>query len=402
MNTTNDYQAREELIQAGKELLNQLNTLYPEPLPTIIQNINPPYKGKKILDVEKQWDILKSALLKSKEERKVYGITEENVIEVLYRRLKKYLGVRPKLEEKRNSKEINIKENLDPKYWTFYLPLFELIVKNVEEKKKHNSDQAFILGMSGGQGTGKSTKAEFLKVLLEDEGYKVVAFSSDDIYLPHEGLMALKQSKPNIYFYTSPRGPHGTHEVSRFVEILDNIRYKKGTKVTKFDKKAFGGIGDRKPEKDWLVVPKDTDIAIVDGSVVGTSPISEEELCKPTSDRILTKIEQKYDPQCIIRKEFNKAAKDYVNISNRIDYLIYLDVGLDIIRKGRMEQERKLIEATGQGMDFDKLSGFIDYYSLFYRIMENLKKSERTNLVVTIEDNQEVKEVIAKKPILIF
>ena len=58
----------------------------------------------------------------------------------------------------------------------FYLPLSEFIFKNYSKNKK-----TIIIGLTGGQGSGKSTISNILKILLK-EAYNLntVIFSIDD------------------------------------------------------------------------------------------------------------------------------------------------------------------------------------------------------------------------------
>ena len=60
----------------------------------------------------------------------------------------------------------------------FYLPIGEMINKNFLINKKTK-----IIGLTGGQGSGKSTISNILKIILK-EGYNLdtVIFSIDDFY----------------------------------------------------------------------------------------------------------------------------------------------------------------------------------------------------------------------------
>ena len=60
----------------------------------------------------------------------------------------------------------------------FYLPLSERISENYLKDKKTK-----LIGLSGGQGSGKSTISNILKIILK-EGFnlKTVTFSIDDFY----------------------------------------------------------------------------------------------------------------------------------------------------------------------------------------------------------------------------
>jgi D-glycerate 3-kinase len=369
---------------SGKELNKDLFSVN---LTNLIKYFDPSYRGavKEGQLNQQERGILKSALLTS---GKAFGISRENIDLVLDRNLKTYKNAREKLEHYRLEEKIC--ENLDSQYFLFYVPLAWWVANRVTKKKNRFPNQAYGLAINGGQGTGKTTKAGFLKEILEVLGYKVVTFSTDDFYKTHEELQKLKQRNP-IY---KSRGPPGTHDIRKLKEVIEALRNRKATKITKYDKSAYNGEGDREPENKWEVVPEGIDMFVVEGAQAGLRPIlSKEDVYKPTRDKTLNKTELNHDPTGLYRETFNEAAKEYVAVSNLFDSLIVLDVSLRAIRKGRMEQEAKMIEEKKKGMDSEVLKEFIDYYSLFLRIIKNLADSEYPDLVVRIGYNRKISKV---------
>jgi D-glycerate 3-kinase len=260
----------------------------------------------------------------------------------------------------------------------------------VTEKKRRFPSLAYGLAINGGQGTGKTTKAGFLRIILEVLGFKVVTFSTDDFYKTHEELQRLKQRNP-VY---KSRGPPGTHDIKKLKEVIEALINRKATKIPKYDKSAYNGEGDREPEEKWEVVPEGADIFIVEGAQAGLRPIlDKEDLYKPTRDKTLNKIELKQDPKGLYRETFNEATREYAPVSDLFDNLVLLDVSLRAIRKGRMEQEAKMIQEKKKGMDPEALKEFIDYYSLFLRIIKSLADSEYPDLVVKIGYNLRILRV---------
>ena len=60
----------------------------------------------------------------------------------------------------------------------FYLPISKMIKDEYEKKKKTK-----IIGLTGGQGTGKSTISIILKIILKEAyNLETVIFSIDDFY----------------------------------------------------------------------------------------------------------------------------------------------------------------------------------------------------------------------------
>ena len=60
----------------------------------------------------------------------------------------------------------------------FYLPLSKMIKNEYKKKKKTK-----VIGLAGGQGTGKSTISNILKIILKEAyNLETVIFSIDDFY----------------------------------------------------------------------------------------------------------------------------------------------------------------------------------------------------------------------------
>jgi D-glycerate 3-kinase len=372
---------------ADESLRNARSIPFSVNLTNLVKHFDPSYTGvvKDGQLGQRERDVLESALLRF---GRAFGISRENIDLVLDRTLRTHTDARDRLEHYRLEKRIC--ESLDSQYFWFYVPLAWWVADRVTEKKKRFPNQAYGLAINGGQGTGKTTKAGFLKVILEVLGYKVVTFSTDDFYKAHEELQKLKQKNP-VY---KSRGPPGTHDIKKLKEVLEALKDRKATKIPKYDKSAYNGEGDREPEEKWEVVPAGIDIFIVEGAQAGLRPIlSKEGLYKPTRDKTLNKTELKHDPKGLYRETFNEATKEYVPVSDLFDNLVLLDVSLKAIRQGRMEQEAKMIQEKKKGMDPEALKEFIDYYSLFLRIIRNLADSEYPDLVVKIGYNLRILKV---------
>ena len=78
-----------------------------------------------------------------------------------------------------------------------------------------------VIGLTGGQGTGKSTISNILKIILK-EAYKLetVIFSIDDFY---KTLNERKKfQKINKLFIT--RGVPGTHDTKMLFQCINNLK----------------------------------------------------------------------------------------------------------------------------------------------------------------------------------
>ena len=76
----------------------------------------------------------------------------------------------------------------------FYLPISKMIKDEYTKKKKTK-----VIGLTGGQGTGKSTISNILKIILKDVyNLKTVRFSIDDFY---KSLQERKKCQRTLVIY---------------------------------------------------------------------------------------------------------------------------------------------------------------------------------------------------------
>ena len=145
----------------------------------------------------------------------------------------------------------------------FYLPLSKKIYDNYSKDKKTK-----IIGLSGGQGAGKSTISGILKIILKEYfNLNTVIFSIDDFYktLKERKKMSIKVSP---LFLT--RGVPGTHDTSLLYKCLFSFKKLKFSKtfIPKFDK----SVDDRLPKRRWQNIRKKPEIVIFEGWCVGVTP----------------------------------------------------------------------------------------------------------------------------------
>ena len=124
-------------------------------------------------------------------------------------------------------------------------------------------------------------------ILAEKHGIRAVVLSTDDLYLPYEGLKALETSNPENGLLHG-RGLPGTHDVplgARVLEDLKRINDKstqtssaRRVSVPRFDKSAHGGYGDRMSESREIQAP--IHIVMLEGWNMGFYPILPREMDK--------------------------------------------------------------------------------------------------------------------------
>ena len=140
-----------------------------------------------------------------------------------------------------------------------------------------------MVAVQGPQGSGKT----YLTTRLRDSlaapphALSVAVLSIDDLYLPHDGLVALAQSNPDNGLLRG-RGQPGTHDVPLGSAILRKLKHINDASpdeevvLPRFDKSLHGGEGDRVPEGSAVHPP--LDVVIFEGWCTGFYPVSAEEL----------------------------------------------------------------------------------------------------------------------------
>ena len=154
----------------------------------------------------------------------------------------------------------------------YYIPICNLIYKNYLTKNK-----VIIIGLSGSQGSGKSTITEILKIILKTKyNLNTVSFSIDDFYKTLAERKKLSK-KSNKLFFT--RGVPATHDTKLLLKTFKNLQKKSFKKflIPKFDKSK----DDRMTRSKWKIVKRKPDVVIFEGWCVGAKHQKKHELKKP-------------------------------------------------------------------------------------------------------------------------
>jgi D-glycerate 3-kinase len=284
----------------------------------------------------------------------------------------------------------SIKENLNKNFKNIYLKIAELIFL-----KKTSLRKPLIIGLAGGQGSGKTTFAQFLKLILENRyNLKTISVSIDDIYKTKKDRIKIS-NRINKLFLT--RGVPGTHDVNfltRFFKVLKNNKFNKSFLIPKFDK----SIDDRLPKNKWHYVEKNIDIFILEGWCVGARPEeNNRSLKKP-----INKLEALEDKNCKWRFKVNEQLKnDYKELFSFIDLMIYLKVpNFNKVLTWRGLQEKKLAYSRknisknkNKIMSESEIKRFIMFYERITKKML-IDMPKFADIIVPISSNHQPKKII--------
>ncbi len=225
--------------------------------------------------------------------------------------------------------------------------------------RRARAGRPILIGINGTQASGKSTLCLFLEAILsEDFGLRAATLSIDDIYLTRAERQDLASDVHPLF---ATRGVPGTHDVALGERVIAELLEGAGNvAIPRFDKAK----DDRQPSDLWLRMAAPVDIVLFEGWCIAAAPQSPAALALP-----INTLEAAEDAQGRWRRFANEAlAGDYQRLFARLDLLVMLRApGFDAVLGWRQLQERKLREATGQGMSEAEVARFVMHYERLTR-----------------------------------
>lgn len=194
----------------------------------------------------------------------------------------------------------------------------------------------WLLGISGAQGTGKSTLAGLLgDVLHLGHGRRAAVLSLDDFYLPRDERAVLAD---RVHPLLATRGVPGTHDLGLLNRTLDAaLALRQGATLClpRFDK----GRDDRADESAWPVLAGPFDVVMLEGWCIGADAQPAAALAEPVNA-----LEAAGDPDGRWRGYVNDClAGAYRELFARLQALVFLRApGLEAVRRWRTRQEHAL------------------------------------------------------------
>jgi len=261
----------------------------------------------------------------------------------------------------------------------------------IEEKYKEKGKTLF-LGLSGGQGSGKTTIVGIMKIILEKFfKRKVYTISIDDFY---KTLKERNQMSRTIHPLFKTRGVPGTHDIKLIKKLFNFIKRRKFKKfkLPKFDK----SIDDRAKREYWASVKKRPEIIILEGWCVGAKPQSNFLIKNP-----INALEKNEDKNLTWRNYVNNKLKnEYQKIFAMIDHFIFLKVpNFNMVLKWRFLQERKLKKKSYLNkkiMSHTQIKRFIMFYErITLQMIKDLDKC--ASMVILLKKNHQIKKVLFRK-----
>ncbi|MFI5306488.1 MAG: kinase [Polyangiales bacterium] len=202
--------------------------------------------------------------------------------------------------------------------------------------RRQRLQRPLIAGIAGAQGSGKSSLAALLALILQRGlGLRAVTLSLDDLYLPRDERARLACE---VHPLLQTRGLPGSHEVALGLRVLDSLCNAAAGEIVacpRFDKAR----DDRVPEAEWPSWHGPTDVVLFEGWCLGAEPEPTSTLTEP-----LNAFERERDPDASFRRQVDaQLAGSYRALFERVDVLVFLAVpDMASVRRWRGEQELTL------------------------------------------------------------
>ncbi|MBG1265019.1 glycerate kinase [Nostoc sp. WHI] len=286
----------------------------------------------------------REAALADKLRARAFGITPENVGEVIEERSHLLKSILPAFSQFcQTTFHVEPKEMLQV-LWDLWLPLGIKLASGHQQLGR-----PLIQGILGGQGTGKTTMCKILSLILDQLGYRTLSLSLDDLYKTYSDRLLLTQQDPRLIW----RGPPGTHDIDLGLNVLDQIRQLQSPVIVpRFDKSVYGGAGDRTTSE----IITGVDIVLFEGWFVGVRPI-DADVFDTAPPPILTNEDRAF------ALDINLRLHDYLPLWERLDSLIVLcPTDYRYSLEWRKQAEQQMITAGKSGMSNAEIEQFVNYF----------------------------------------
>ena len=260
--------------------------------------------------------------------------------------------------------------------------------------KKANKKNPYLVGLAGGQGTGKTTISSILSIILR-KYFKLNVFviSIDDFYKTRkERFLLSKKIHPSLM----TRGVPGTHDINIMLDFFKRTKEKnfKSIKVPRFNK----ATDDRYNNKLWYSVKRRPDVIIFEGWCVGAKAEQNYTLKTP-----INSLEKLKDQKIIWRRFVNKQLKSkYKKLYDQLNCLLFIKAkNFSLLRQWRIKQEKKLSLKSKRSNKLKIMSDkeIINFMQTYQRITQNMFKSvpKYASIILNLNSNQQIKSVVYNK-----
>ena len=271
---------------------------------------------------------------------------------------------------------------------SFLIPVCFWIFKKASKKKP------LILGLSGGQGIGKTTISSIITLILK-KYFKLNIFkiSIDDFYKTRKERFLLSKK---IHPLLMTRGVPGTHDINIMLNFFKRVKKNnfKSLKLPKFDK----ALDDRCKKNYWYRIKKKPDVIIFEGWCVGARSQKNSILKKPVNS-----LEKSNDQNLFWRKYVNdQLKKKYKKLFSYLDCLLYMKAkNFSLLQKWRLKQEKKLWIKSKNKKNLKLMSkgDVINFMQTYQRITQIMFEDapKYVSIIIKLNSNHQIKTINYRK-----
>ena len=266
----------------------------------------------------------------------------------------------------------------------FLIPLCFWISKRVNKKKP------LIIGLAGGQGTGKTTISSIITLILK-KYFKLNVFkiSIDDFYKTRRERILLSKNRHPLLM---TRGVPGTHDINIMLSFFRKIKIKKfkSLKLPRFNK----SVDDRCKQSLWYKIQSKPNIVILEGWCVGAKSQNLKQLKRP-----INSLEKEYDQTVQWRKYVNHQLKTkYKKLFNQLDCLLFLKAeNFSLLRRWRLKQEKKLWlnSKNKKNLKIMKKNEVMNFMDTYQRITQQMFKDmpKYSSIIMNLNNSHQIKNI---------
>lgn len=251
----------------------------------------------------------------------------------------------------------------------------------------------WLVGLSGLQGSGKSTFARQLAAAANARSVSCRPLSLDDFYLGRRERATLAREAHPLF---ATRGVPGTHDLDLLARTLAALRRasaQRPARVPRFDK----GRDTRLPPSRWRRVSEAPRLILLEGWCVGVPTQDEAELTRP-----LNALERDEDRDLRWRHRVNRElARGYARLWRKLDALILLEApDFDVVARWRDQQERALRRrGAPQAMSRAQLARFLMHYERLSRVALR-ELPARADLRLRLDLERRVTRILTRRDLI--
>ena len=276
---------------------------------------------------------------------------------------------------------------------------------------REQTPRPIVLGITGLQGSGKSTwAAKVVELLAAQHDLHAITVSLDDFYHTHDNLVAHRDLHPDNKLYRT-RGQPGTHDQHLAHDTLRALRSwpehaAQPVDIPLFDKSSFQGEGDRAPRPTWPRCSSKPDVVVFEGWCLGFRALDPSVLQSkhaaaissppdPSPDCILTLPDHDLSHLQLVNRYLSEYNDSFMG-PHHFDFFLHLDTdSLRNVYRWRLQQEHAMWKVKGAGMTDDQVRAFVRGYMPAYelyldRLRAGFFDTARGNHVSLIMDSERV------------